>query len=176
MQCISGVNLFSDPDVPQDAAATEYPSSRPGICVLLVDWDPPNFIDGLSIELYIIHTSRESEIQQINETTTLASFELPCNELTNLTINITAVDICGRMGEPTANFAPTFVHVVTEPSDATHTTVSPSTKSTHASTVTTQAPQRFGTREYYYNMVAMITNFMYRLLVFPLLKTLHIMF
>ena len=140
--------------MPRDVSATEFPFSRPGTCVLLVDWDPPNFIDGLSIEQYIIHTSKESEIQPINETTTLASFELPCNELTHLTINITAVDICGRLSEPTANFVPTFVHVVTEPSDVTHTTVSPST-------ATTKAEKRYGICEYYCNMVAVIINYFY---------------
>ena len=151
--------VFSDPpDVPKDAAATEFPLDRPGTCVLLIDWDPPNFINSLlTIKQYIICTSIESRIPQTNETRTLATFESPCNEIVNITINITAVDVCGQVSETTANFKPTLA--VTEPSDVTRTTVSPST-------VTTQAPQRFGIREYYCNMVAMIINFMYRLLVF----------
>ena len=141
--------MFSDPPaVPKDVAATEFPLDRPGTCVLLIDWDPPNFINSLlTIKQYVISTSIKSKIPQTNETRTLATFESPCNKIANVTINITAVDVCGQRSEPTANFKPTLA--VTEPSHFTSTTVSPSTKSTHASTVTTQAPQRFGTREYY---------------------------
>lgn len=129
--------ISDPPDVPQDAAATEFPSRRPDICLLLIDWDPPHDIDSLSIKRYIIRTSRESEIPQTTETTTLATFESPCNELTNLTINITAVDVCERMSKPTANFVPTLV--VTDPSDIT---------STMSSMATTQAP---APSEYYSN-------------------------
>ena len=130
--------MFSDPpDVPKDAAATEFPLDRPGTCVLLIHWDPPNFINSLlTIKQYIISTSIKSRIPQTNETRTLATFESPCYKIANITINITAVDICGQVSEPTANFVPTLA--VTEPSDFTSTTVT--VTMTPSMATTTQAP------------------------------------
>ena len=130
--------MFSDsPDVPKDAAATEFPLDRPGTCVLLIDWDPPNFINSLlTIKQYVISTSIKSKIPQTNETRTLATFESPCYKIANVTINITAVDVCGQVSEPTANFKPTLA--VTEPSHFTSTTVT--VTMTPSMATTTQAP------------------------------------
>ena len=109
--------------------------------MLLIDWDPPNFIESVTIKQYIIHSSRESEIPMKNETRTLATFESPCYKIANITINVTTVDVCGQVSEPTADFQPTLA--VTEPSDFTSTSVTPSMATT------TQVPKRSKFSEYY---------------------------
>ena len=116
--------------MPQDAAAVEIPSDLER-CVVLVEWDPPNNINSQNIDHYVIQTSSKGEIRTITETSTLATFLSPCNELKNLYFNVTAVDRCKRVGETTANFKPSLV--VTDPSMT----------STQPSVTTTSAPGEF---------------------------------
>ena len=71
---------------------------------------------------YIVRTSRETEIPEIVESSTLASFLSPCEDLVGITVNVTAVDICGNEGGTTNNFEPSFAKIITDPSDATSTT------------------------------------------------------
>ena len=85
---------------PQDAAAVEIPSDQE-YCVVLVEWDPPNNINSLNIDHYIIQTSTKSEIHIITETSTLATFLSLCKELRNLYFNITAIDRCKRISVST---------------------------------------------------------------------------
>ena len=66
--------------MPQDAAAVEIPSALDG-CVILIEWNSPNNINSLDIDHYIVHTLQESEIPPTNETSTLAVFLSPCQEL-----------------------------------------------------------------------------------------------
>ena len=110
----SNINILDPPEMPQDAAAVEIPS-RLDPCVLLISWNHPNNIDSSDIDHYIVRTSHESEVPEINDTTTLATFLSPCSELSNILINVTAVDSCGRIGVPTKNFAPQLVHYTEAP-------------------------------------------------------------
>ena len=106
---------ISDPGMPQNAAAVEIPTT-PDHCVILIEWSPPNNINSPNIDYYIIQTSNKNEIPTVNETSTLATFLSPCEELNNLFINITTVDRCEHVGVSTANFRPRLVTVVTNSS------------------------------------------------------------
>ena len=102
------IQSLDPPGMPQDVAAVEIPS-RLDPCVLLISWNHPNNIGSSDIDHYIVRTSHESQVPEINDNTTLATFLSPCSELSNLLINVTAVDRCGRKGVPTRNFAPQLV-------------------------------------------------------------------
>lgn len=101
------IYTFSDPPgKPQNPAAVEIPlSGQP--CVILIKWDPPSNINSQDISYYTVHTASLSEIDTVNETSTLVAFPSPCKELQSLYINVTAVDRCGREGD-SANIKPSI--------------------------------------------------------------------
>ena len=79
-----------------------------------IDWQPPNNINIPNIDHYIIQSSNKSEIPAVKETSTLATFLSPCEDLNNLFINTTAVDRCEHANASIANFRPSrLVTVVT---------------------------------------------------------------
>ena len=108
--CSSSNSVFNidPPEMPQDPAAVEIPSALVP-CAYLVNWNPPNNINSLDIDYYVVQTSTQSKIDTVSETSTLAAFLSPCTELENLYINITAVDRCEREGMSTANFKPSIL-------------------------------------------------------------------
>ena len=110
--------------MPQDPAAVEIPSTLEP-CVILIKWDPPNNINSLDVDHYIVHTSSQSEMHTVNETSTLAVFLSPCAELRSLYINITAIDRCERVGVTTANFKPSIQPMTSTPSMSTTSTPVP---------------------------------------------------
>ena len=114
--------------MPQNAAAVEFPST-PDSCVICIGWSPPININSPNIDYYIIQTSNKNEIPTVNETSTLATFLSPCEDLSSLFINITAIDRCEHVGASTANFRPIRLVTVVTNSPVTGTHLSTTTAS-----------------------------------------------